>query len=253
MLKVSRIVCIAALILFICNTVFSSSLVPTQGYEGVAFFPEDSDEITAVYRFIYRYPGIESQYESDDAINEFFDYQFNDALAFTAPLFAMEAEENSGSYTRVDYQITCNDAVFFSTLFSCEHFFGASSGNFWMAYSFLRQGEGAGMVLSLADILGLTSPNEDDGLAYERMTRQSNELIYDLIWEIILEQLYVAGYDYYEGLTREDLVAEFYPENDFYIDQNHTLVFFIQPTMIASAASGMLLFPFSIDELLSEL
>lgn len=248
-----RIALLVLVLSMILSCALAAPLEAAPGFEGAVYFPEGSDESTASYRFMYRFPQVVAQSEADEAINAFFSYQLNDALMFSAPLHAEGAEENAGAYTQIAYQITCNDDEYFSVLFSQEQFQGAASNNNWTAFTFFRQGENAGEPVSLANILGLSNPLENDGLGYERSTEQSSVLVYDLIWEIIEEKMQNGEGDFFEGLTKADLEAEFYPENDFYMDQDRNLVFFIQPAMIATSAAGILTFPFSIDELLSEL
>lgn len=232
---------------------FAAPLTEAAPLEGMACYPEGSDEATASYRFIYSYPQIVPESEGDNAINEFFDYQMNDALSFSAPLYAQDAEEGGASYTKISYQTTCNNDDYYCVLMTQEQFFGSAATDTWRAYAFARQGEEAGMVVNLADILSLSSPTNDDGLAYERSTQKANEMVYALVWEIIAQQIASEKHDYFEALSMDDLRAEFYPESDFYIDSDGNVVFFIQPAMIASSAAGMLTFPFSIDELVSEL
>jgi len=235
------------------GTVWAGPLDITDGLEGSAYYPEESAKETAAYLVTYRYPMVVPQYDSDADINVFFEYLMNDFLLFTAPMFAEEAIEDIPCYTHVNYQVTCNDSVYFSVLFTLEQFMGAATGENLTAYSFMRQGDYAGAVLSLADIMCVSDPNIKDGLMYERATNKVNNLVYDLIWEIIDEQIAESSFDYYEGLTIDDLKAEFYPESDFYIDQDHNVVFFIQPAMISMAAAGVLRYTFSIAELMSEL
>ena len=57
----------------------------------------------------------------------------------------------------------------------------------------------------------------------------------------------------FDDLTREELEAQFYPEEDFYLDENGNPVFYVQPSYIASSAEGVLTFPFTLEELLDEL
>ncbi len=244
-------------LLVFTSTALASPLETSANLEGSVYFPEGADQSSAVFSFSYQFPCIVPQREDDKAINEHFDYMMSDLISFTAPLYAQEALDNQaipgGAYLNVASQITCNTEDYFSVLVTQEHFFGASVGETWIGYVFKRSGADAGMVLSLANVLSLSTATSDDGFAYERVTQKADDLVYELIWDIISEQMENNATDYFEGLTIDDLKAEFYPESDFYMDENQNVVFFIQPAMIATEAAGLLVYPFSIDELLSEL
>ena len=58
---------------------------------------------------------------------------------------------------------------------------------------------------------------------------------------------------YYDGLTREELEAQFYPEEDFYLDESGNPVFYVQSSYLASSAEGVLCYPFTVEELLDEM
>jgi len=58
---------------------------------------------------------------------------------------------------------------------------------------------------------------------------------------------------YSTDLTYEMLELLFYPEEDFYLDADGNPVFFIQSAYVCDSADGLLLFPFTIEELLDEL
>ena len=248
-----RSACFIIALLLIFGAGCADTAEPAEDLQGTVYFPEGSNEQTAAYRVSYRYPQVAVQTEADEAINAFFDYLMNDMLSFTAPLFAQEAESGSGAYTTIDYRVTCSNEQYFCVLFSQEQFFGAATGFSIAAYPFLRLGDDAGMIVGLPHLLGLAAPGDHEGLAYERAAQRANHLIYELVWEIIEEEMTEPGHRYFDGLTADDLKAEFYPESDFYLDEDGNPVFFIQPAMIAAGAAGILLFPFSIDELLSEL
>jgi len=221
--------------------------------EGVLYFPEGSSAEDAAFVFSYNLPTIIAQSEDDNAINEHFNYIIGDLVSFDAPLSALAAADVPGSYLHVTNQITCNTDQYFCVLVNRESFSGASVGENWIAYAFARNSDEAGFVLSLANLLNLSGAANDDGLAYERATKKANDLVYELIWDIISEQMESPANDFFEGLTIDDLKAEFYPESDFYLDEDQNIVFYIQPAMIATGVAGLLTYSFSVEELLSEL
>jgi hypothetical protein len=234
-------------------TAFAAPLDMNPNLEGTLYFPEGSTADNAGFTFTYTLPSIVAQNEDDNAINEHFEYMMNDMISFDVPIFAASTADVPGAYLHVTSQITCNSDEYFCVLVNRESFSGASVGENWLAYSFARNSDDAGYVLSLANILKLSAAANDDGLAYERATQKANDLVYELIWDIICEQMDSTANDYFEGLSVEDLHAEFYPESDFYLDQDSNIIFYIQQGMVATETAGLLTFSFSIDELLSEL
>lgn len=233
----------------------AAPLAQAPALAGQALYPEGASEETAVFRFSYAYPQFVAEFETDEAINEFYSYQYSDMLLFTAPLMAQAAMEEADAVTQntVSYQITHNGDDYLCLLFSQEQLAGAAQYETWTAHVFARQGAAAGTVVTLPEILGTLDSAEEDEAAIERASRKANELVCALVWEIIQEQISQGQGDYYEELTADDLAAEFYPESDFYMDADGSLVFFIQPGMIASQAQGILTFPFTLAELQSEL
>ena len=73
------------------------------------------------------------------------------------------------------------------------------------------------------------------------------------MWSIIEEQRHNGEISFDPDLTYEMLTQDFYPEEDFYLDENGNPVFFIQAATIASAADGVLKYPFTLEELQDEL
>ena len=247
--------CILALILCLSSAALAAPLELADAFEGTVIYPEGATENDAVYRFTYAYPQFKAEHESDQTINDDFAYIHSDMLNFTAPLMYQAALDTSDAVTStaVSYQITRNDDDYLSVLFYQEQMSGASPYETWTAYVYARQGDAAGKVLTLPEILGTQDPLEEDEKVIERACRKANDLVCTLVWEIIEEEMDAGEVAYFEGLTPEDLAAEFYPESDFYLDGEGNLVFFIQPGMIASEAAGPLVFPFSLEELMSEL
>lgn len=241
--------------LLLMNHAMAAPLSFDKQLEGTVYYPEDATPETATFQFSYQYPQIIPASETDTAINQHFAYLMSDMLSFTIPLHIQDVIDSAltSAYINLTYEISCNNDEYFSVLIHQEKMLGAAVNESNTAYVFKRNGIGAGMVLSIADILGLSSPNDDDGFSYERATQKADDLVYELVWDIIAEHISQGDLSYFEGLSIDDLKAEFYPENDFYLDSDSNVVFFIQPALIAANAAGTLTFSFSIEELLSEL
>ncbi|MBQ8537645.1 MAG: DUF3298 domain-containing protein [Clostridia bacterium] len=246
---------IMAMILCLPTLVCAAPLQLQEDLAGQVIYPEGASQAEAVFTFTYAYPQFQAEYDSDESINDDFAYMHSDMLNFTAPLLYQAALDTADAVTSntVSYQITRNDDEYLSVLFYQEQMAGASPYETWTAYVYARQGDAAGKIVTLPEILGTQDPLEEDEKVIERACRKANEMVCTLVWEIIEEQMDAGEGSYYEGLTPEDLAAEFYPESDFYLDGDGNLIFFIQPGMIASEAAGHLVFPFSLEELLNEL
>ena len=112
------------------------------------------------------------------------------------------------------------------------------------AQTYARDGLYAGQELTLTRLLGL----EQDG---DEEPSIASQLVYDLIWQIVEADRQNIESEYLEELSRADFENAFFPERDFYLDEDGNAVFFIQTGEIAVEAAGVLIFPFSPAELLS--
>lgn len=221
---------------------------------GEVYMPEGSDAQTARYVYRYSYPLMEETGENAQMINEFYDYLISDAEAFMIPMTFETLEESPVQcYTAITSQVMCNNAEYFSVLVTTESFIGAETSQVLAGHTFALQGGKAGSCISLPYLLGLLEADENDTWMQDRATAKADQLVYNLVWSIIEEQKAEGVVAYYEDLTREELEAQFYPEEDFYLDENGNPVFYIQPSYIASSAEGVLTFPFTVEELLDEL
>ena len=113
------------------------------------------------------------------------------------------------------------------------------------AVTFARDGLYTGKQLNLSQILGLEQEEGGESVA--------KQMVFDLLWQMIETEMQNPDNDYPDGLSRTDLEQVFSPEEDFYLDENGNIVFFIQAGEIAGDIAGILRFPFSSAELLSEM
>jgi hypothetical protein len=221
---------------------------------GTVCWPDGTDEDTATFVYRYNYPHFEESGEVATAVNETFAYLIDDALGFTVPILAESLESTEvQAYCNVVSNVTCLNDDYLSVLVITESFQGATTTEVYSAQTFMLNGERAGIATSLPRLLGILDDQESDTWMQDRQTAKANELVWKLVWEIIEEQRTEGTVNYDTDLTYEMLTQEFYPEEDFYLDENGDPVFFIQSATIASAADGVLLFNFSLEELKDEL
>ena len=217
---------------------------------GEAAFPEGSAVDNAKFLLTYAYPQVTPETDTDANINIFYQELNDDLIQLTAPMMYDEASANLddgvSAYMHINYQVMANTDDFFSVLLTQEQFMGVAESQTWLANVFARTGDSAGGLVTLPYVMGIS---EDDEASATKLV----DTVYRLVWDIIVEQMQTGTVEYFEELTEENLFAEFYPESDFYLDEQGNIVFFVQPATIASGAAGALTFPFSPDELQSEM
>ncbi len=217
---------------------------------GEAAFPEGSAVDSAKFLLTYAYPQVTPEMDTDTNINVFYQELIDDLMQLTAPMLYDEAsatlDDNVSAYMHINYQVTANTDDFFSVLLTQEQFMGVAESQTLLASVFARTGDSAGGLVTLPYVMGIS---EDDEASATKLV----DTAYRLVWDIIVEQMQAGTVEYFEELTEENLFAEFYPESDFYLDEQGNIVFFVQPSVIASGAAGALTFPFSPDELRSEM
>lgn len=221
-----------------------------QSLTGEASYPEGSTVDNAKFLLTYTYPQIVADIEADKNINTYYQEMADDLLKETALVLYDQAKEamdaDVSAYMHINYQVTSNRDDFFSVVLSQEEFMGVAESQTIQANVFARLGDNAGGLVTLPAVLGLS--DEDEVNATNLV-----DTVYRLVWDIIVEQMQTGTVEYFEELTDENLFAEFYPESDFYLDDQGNIVFFVQPSTIASGAAGLLTFPFSPAELISEM
>ncbi|MGN0777625.1 MAG: hypothetical protein ACI4MJ_00610 [Aristaeellaceae bacterium] len=229
--------------------------LPLEENAGVYCYPEDADESSARYVYRYAYPYVAAEGDVALTINEFYAYLVDDAFGFAVPMAveALDPDSPLQAVTSITSEITCNDGQYLSVKITNETLTGAAVSSVVSGHTFVLTGEKAGTVTSLPYLLGILEAGETDEWLLDRQTAKADELVRSLVWEVIQEQMAAGEADYYDDLTYEQLSACFYPEEDFYMDDAGNLMFFVQASVLAPAASGIFYFPFSLEELLDEL
>ena len=242
---------IAALVLVLSVFTLPASAQPLtlgQSLVGEAAYPNGSTVDNAKFLLTYAYPQIVPETEADQNINIYYQEMADDLLRETAPMLYEQAgagmDAEISAYMHISHQVTANTDDFFSVVLSWEEFMGVAESQTIAANVFARTGENAGGIITLPTVLGFSDEVDATNLV---------DTVYRLVWDIIVEQMQTGSVEYFEELTEENLFLEFYPETDFYLDDQGNIVFFVQPSTIASGAAGLLTFPFSPAELTSEM
>lgn len=249
---------LAALVLILSLAAVSALADPLplgEPLTGSACWPEDADPATAPFLYTYSYPFCAGEDDVSGMINEYYYYAVDDALAFVVPIAGESLEPSDvQATTQITGVVTCNNDDFFCVLVTNESFMGASTSLIYSAQTFARTGDRAGSVVSLPYLLGiLDSGDASDEWLETRQTDKADACVRQLVWDIIQEQIADGSVPYYDDLTFEQLCAFFYPEEDFYLDEDGNPVFFLEEGMAAPQTEGALFFPFTIEELLDEI
>lgn len=213
---------------------------------GVVCWPEGSAPEEASYVFRYSYPLLAGNNDAAVMINDHFDYEISNALAFTVPIDI----DTSASSREVTGTVTCNDDRYFSVKIVTVFREADVATTTVTAATFSRTGSRAGIATSLPRLLGLLKDDETDEWLKDRQTNKANKLVWDLVWKQIRE----SGCPLRADLTQEDYQFLFYPEEDFYLDENGDPVFFVHAAYLAAEETDdVWLFPLSLSFLLDEL
>lgn len=218
-------------------------------------WPEGSSAEDAKYIYRYTYPWHEGNDSVSEMINTFYQYLVEDAYAFAIPMAVEELDPASDmpSGTIISTEATFASEAYISYKVTTESVMGAAADMVIAGHTFALTGPKAGQVVALPYLLGVLDMAETDTWLQERQTAKVDACVRNLIWDIIQEQLSDGTVAYYDDLTFESLECGFYPEEDFYIDAEGNIVFFLQQSIAAPASEGVLLFPFTMEELLDEI
>ena len=99
----------------------------------------------------------------------------------------------------------------------------------------------------------LTQDGKVDTWLQDRQTAKADNCVRELVWAEIERMMKSGDVPFYDGLTFEELEAAFYPEEDFYLDENGDPMFYLLENTVALPEAGILLVPISLETLLDEL
>ena len=222
--------------------------------EDIVELYDEEDPSAGTFRYSYRYPHIDESDEEGDGINEFYDYLISNELSFYIEMARDSFVEGVDSTTVITYTVTCNNDDYFSVLIRKEENTSDRTGTFWEGHVFLRNDPNPGFTNTLPQYLGILDAAETDEWLQERQTGRADDLIREMVWEMIEEN--EAGIEYSAGFTEEKLSRVFFPEEDFYLDENGDTVFFLQPGDVydeVPEGADLITFPISREDILDEL
>lgn len=224
----------------------------TDDLEAVYTWPEGStvEEAAYVYRAVY--PQIAGDSALAMTINNVFQYEASDALGFECPMIGSGHDVSLGQMqVTLDYEITHMSSEYLSVRVNKQVVVSDMVSCVVKAFNFRLTGEKAGTVTSLPYLLGLMKPGETDEWYVDRQTLKANTCAREMVWTQIEKDM-KAGV-IYDDLTFEEFEWGFYPEEDFYLDEEGNFVFFIQENVIAPQEAGQFFFTISMDEILDEI
>lgn len=221
---------------------------------GVYTWPEGSSVAEASYVYRYAYPRVEGTSTVALTINNIFLYEESDALGFECPMIGSSHPAEDGQMEVViEYEITHLSDEYLSVRIDKTVTVGADITRTVKAFTFALTGPDAGTVTSLPYLLGVIEQGETDEWLIERQTAKADTCARDMVWALVEDAMGEEGSLIYEDLAYEEFEWGFYPEEDFYLDEEGNFVFFIQENIIAPTEAGQYFFTVSLDELLDEI
>lgn len=230
------------------------TLTFTDDLTGQYVWPVGSTVEDASYIYEYTYPQIAGDSILAITINNVFQYEATDALGFECPMIGSSHDPAEGQMqVRLDYSITHLSPDYLSVRISKQVNVGDQSTLIIKAFTFALTGDNAGTVTSLPYLLGMVESTENDEWLIDRQTAKADSCARQMVWDMIEKAMTDPASTIWPDLTFETLEWGFYPEEDFYLDEEGQLVFFLQANVIAPVEAGHFYFPISVEDMLDEL
>lgn len=213
---------------------------------------DDGDLSAGTFVYSCRYPHADDTAPGGPEINAFYEYLLNDTLDNYIPLL-QDAYEGYDSSMIVTYTVTCNNDEYFSVLVSTERDNPDLCLTTWEGHVFSRTKGSPGQTYTLPKVLGILSANENDEWLQNRQTEKANSIIRGMVWDMIRDN--PEGLDYGD-VTEESLSYIFFPEENFFLDENGDPVFYLQPGDLFAEVpegTGLFTFPIALEDILDEL
>lgn len=207
------------------------------------------------YTYSYCYPCIDDSEACAAEINSFYSYIIDDTLNFANPMMVDDLHSygiETSSREDISYTLCCNNGEYFSILIKKHSFIDGYEDLIYEGHTFLTGGGHPGSTVALPYLLGLLESNNNDTWLQDRQTQKAESFTRELVWESIMEKADAGDLVLYEEIDEDFLTDNFYPEEDFYLDENGDPVFFIQPGRIADLSYGLIEIPISLDTLYDE-
>ena len=248
-----RVLSVLLLLSLLALPALADPLPLLEDYTAEIAQPYDENDPSAG-TFIYRcsYPHADDSSAGGSEINAFYEYLMNDTLDNYIPLL-QDAYEGYDSSMVVTYTVTCNNDEYFSVLIRTERDNPDLRLTTWEGHVFSRTKGSPGQTYTLPKVLGILSANENDEWLQNRQTEKANSVIREMVWDMIQDN--PEGLDYGD-VTEESLDYVFFPEENFYLDENGDPVFYLQPGDFFAEVpegTGLFTFPIALEDILDEL
>lgn len=248
-----RVLSVLLLLSLLALPALADPLPLLEDYTAEIAQPYDENDPSAG-TFIYRcsYPHADDSSAGGSEINAFYEYLMNDTLDNYIPLL-QDAYEGYDSSMVVTYTVTCNNDEYFSVLIRTDRDNPDLRLTTWEGHVFSRTKGSPGQTYTLPKVLGILSANENDEWLQNRQTEKANSVIREMVWDMIQDN--PEGLDYGD-VTEESLDYVFFPEENFYLDENGDPVFYLQPGDFFSEVpegTGLFTFPIALEDILDEL
>lgn len=221
---------------------------------GLYTWPEGASAEEASYVYRYRYPQLQGDSALAMTFNNIYQYEVSDALGFECPMIASDHDPSLGQMlVTIDYQITHHSKDYLSIRIDKEVTLGNTTSRIVKGHTFALTGDYAGTITSLPYMIGILQTGETDEWLIDRQTDKADRCAREMVWALVEAEMSRADSSIYEDMTLEEFEWGFYPEEDFYLDKDGNLVFFVQENVIAPPEAGQFFFTISMDDLLDEI
>lgn len=211
------------LLLFLIGLLFCAQTALAADFETTfATCEKDfSHEGKLIYHYTCRYPVIQGDGPVAESLNHFFERAVSEMTDLVLPMYAADPDM-AGDGNRVlkqEYEITCNNGKLFSTLMRQEMGDVGKEQVSLFSQVFALEGPYQGETLTLRGMLGEIGDSSD----------QIAQLVLNDIWQKIEQEMKEEGSAWQKDLTLDTLSKDFFPQEQFYADQEGRAVFYLEP------------------------
>lgn len=243
---------ILAFLLVLVSFAFAEPVSFIDDLTGNITLPYDSsDPASCSYTCIWAYPVLDGNDEFALAVNSFYQKKAEDAIVFDIPILAecmIGCEYDTLCETT--YTVTCNNDSYLSFLFTQKEISSEYESIRYYGHTFSRMEIKPDSTVALPYLLGILSNGNNDTWLQDRQTDKADSIVRELVWEQLINGESSSLYDW---VTEEYFQEVFYPEEDFYLNENGNPVFFVLPGEIASEESGLLTFEIDLEDIMDEM
>ena len=229
-------------------------IAPADDLTGVYLWPEGASEDEASYVYRYAYPQFAGDEGIAQTINNIYQAEVRYALAFDCPMNGSSHDPAQGQMTvDVSYEVTHLSSDYLSLKLHKRLTVGESCTSVVTAHTFPLTGERTGTVISLPFLLGVLDRQENDEWLIDRQTAKVDACVRELVWTQIENAMRREDSAIYPDMTFEEFEQYFFPEEEFHLNEEGDLVFFLTEGIIAPQEAGHFFFTITLEELLDEL